>query len=915
MQRIFLGSDRPLLHLAAEYLIDRFYKNGRFDLRNVILAFQEQRAINRLEEILAKRAEEMDRAWYPPEFLTIGALPEKLYELKHPLADDLTQSFAWIHAIDQLDEENPDLLHRLIPSPPRRDDLESRLTLGRMFAKLHRELSAGTLDFIHVAELCRKLKIESETTRWEALDKLQKKYLAKLDSLEIWDVQSARLFALERSEEFESKQTQFLNDDTQILLVGVVDMNLAQKELLRHFGNFITSLVFAPEDWENRFDDLGCLIPHAWQDVIIKLNEKQLHIVESASDQAEVVLRCLTDLKGQFAPSEIIVGVPDKQVIPFIERQFEQAKLTTRIVAGKSIRQTSVYRFLEALLPFLESPTFAHFASLVRHPDVETFLQKEFPQPVNLIGELDKHHTDFLPVGLETLEKSETLKAVRQHLQMLIEPHSLDCGTNCLRQIFPKHRRDEAYHKIIDALSDIQEIPKELLPQPLSFVDTVRLVLTQVSKEMIPMPHEPKAVELVGWLDLAMDDAEVVIVTGMNDGVVPAFQTSDMFLPDTMRQRLSKERRLSIDDNNRRYARDAYALSCLLATRQCDPLRIQLIGSRRSVEGDPMLPSRLFFAEDDETVTKRVKHFFAERPESIPRVALPRLGNGTEITFPSPAIPDNAGKQIERMRVTEFKEYKACPYRYYLKCRYGLATLNDADDEIDARTFGSMIHKVLEWFGNEETLKKSTSAEKIRDFLVTNFRELLRKHYGVQPRAVIPIQAERAIKRLEAFADWQAHRAATHEILATELKFSEDRFTLDVDGKVMILRGTIDRIDWDKGKKELVILDYKTGNNDDPKQHIQKGEWVDFQLPLYYHLLGQHAEYAERLRHGFQLGYIVLPAESSKTGERLAEWDSSVESAIEEAREIVRCIWNNEFDKTDPPPRYSGAFAAICNDF
>jgi len=784
-----------------------------------------------------------------------------------------------------------------------------------MFAKLHRELAAGTLDFIHVAELCRKLKIESETTRWEALDKLQKKYLAKLDTLRIWDVQSARLFALERPEEFEPKQTQFQNDGTQIMLVGVVDMNLAQKELLRHFGNFVTSLVFAPEDWNNRFDDLGCLIPHVWQEATIELDEKQVHIVESASEQAEAVLQCLTELKGQFAPPEIIVGVPDKQVIPFIERQFEQVKLKTRIVAGKSIRQTPVYRFLEVLLPFLESPTFAHFATLVRHPDVETFLQEKLPQPVNLIEELDNFHSDYLPVGSEMLERSETLKTAWQHLQMLTEPQSLDCGTNCLRQIFPKHHRDEAYHKILDTLSQIKEIPKELLPQPLSLADTVRLVLTQVGRENIPMPHEPKAVELVGWLDLAMDDAEVVIVTGMNDGVVPAFQTSDMFLPDTMRQQLSKERRLSIEDNSRRYARDAYALSCLLATRQYDPLRIQLIGSRRSVEGDPMLPSRLFFAADDETVTKRVKHFFDEHRKSMPEVKVPRIGHGAEITFPLPAIPENAGKQIKKMSVTEFKEYKACPYRYYLKYQYGLKTLNDADDELDAKNFGNGIHKVLDWFGKEEKLKKSTSAERIRDFLVSNFRELIRKQYGDQPRAVIPIQTERAIKRLEAFADWQANWAGTHEILETELKFIEDRFTLDVDGKVMILRGTIDRIDWDKKTKELVILDYKTGNKDDPKQHIQKGEWVDFQLPLYYHLLGQHAEYAERLRRGYQLGYIVLPSNSAKTGERLAEWEQPVSTAIEDARKIVRCIWNNEFDKTDPPPKYSEALAAICNDF
>ena len=929
MERIFLGNDQPLLRLTADYLIRRFSKQNRLDLRNIILTFQEQRAINRLEEILAEKAEKMDPAWYPPEFLTIGTLPEKFYEHKKDPADELTRHFAWLVAIDQLDDENPDLLRWLIPSPPSRDDLEARLALGRMFAKLHREIAADTLDFTRVAQLCRDLK--SESARWETLDILQKKYLAKLDSLDIWDTQSARLYALEHPEEFESKYVQFQKDNTQILLVGVVDMNIQQKDLLRHFGEFVTPLVFAPEDWKDRFDDLGCLLSHTWQDIHIKLNDKQIHIVESTSDQAEEVLRCLTGLNGKYAPPEIIVGVPDKQVIPFIEQRLEQANIKTRITAGTPIRQTPVYRFLETLLPFLESPTFARFAALVRHPDVELYLRNKLPVPGNMIAALDKCHTEFLPLGLEAAERIESLGTVRQHLQVLLDSQSLH---TVLQEVFAERSRDEAYYQILDTLLQIQESQERGGVNPpvsfsqhvqnrgthasrscvplLSFVDTVRLVLIQTGSETIPMPHEPKAVELVGWLDLAMDDAEVVIVTGMNDGCVPAVQTSDMFLPDRLR------RRLAIEDNTRRFARDAYALSCLLATRQYDPQRIQLIGSRRSVEGDPMLPSRLFFAADDETVTKRVRHFFAEHRETLPRIKFAGQKDIPLVVFDSPKIPEQAGQEITVMNVTEFAKYKRCPYRYYLECRVKpkLQTLNDENTELDAGKFGTLIHDVLELFGKTKELKDSTSAENIREFLVQMLQEKVRQQYGEQPRSVVAIQAERAIKRLEAFADWQAHWALEHEILDTELQFDGDRFLLDVDGKTMGLRGRIDRIDWHKTTNELIIWDYKTKNLADPKQHLRNGEWIDFQLPLYYHLLSQHAEYSGFLRKDFQLGYILLPPKAAQTGDKFANWDRNrVLSAIDEARQIVRRIWNNEFDKAIPPPQYSEAFAAICNDF
>ncbi|MCL2004813.1 MAG: PD-(D/E)XK nuclease family protein [Planctomycetaceae bacterium] len=889
MQRTFLGNDQPLLHLTANYLIKRYHQKGQLNLQNMILVLQEQQAISRLEEILAEKAETLDPAWYPPEFLTIGALPERLYELKKPLADDLTQCFAWLAAIDRLDSDNPDLLYRLIPSPPRQDDLEARAALGRMFAKLHRELAADTLDFIHVAELCRKLNIESESNRWHALAKLQEKYHATLDSLGIWDAQSARLFALEHPEEFEIKHAQFQNAGTEILLVGVADMNLAQKEMLRHFQDIITPLVFAPESWANRFDDFGCLIPHVWQDVRIEISDEQIHIVESANEQAEQVLRCLTRLQGKYAPPEIIIGVPDKQVIPFIERQLEQADVKTRLVAGKSIRQTSVYRFLETLLAYIETPSFAHYATLVRHPDVETS---------TLISELDRYHTDRLPVDwqVENTPFCELLDT--QDLAVILD------------KIISEQNKDDAYQKILEALSQIEEIPAKLLPD-LSLADTIRLVLTQVGSTAIPIPHEPKAIELVGWLHLAMDDAEIIIVSGMNDGIVPAFQSSDMFLPDTMR------RNLALEDNSRRYARDAYALSCLLATRQDDPKRVQLIGSRRSVEGDPMLPSRLFFADEDEIVAKRVKRFFAERREVLPKIQFPAESRST-VVFAPPQIPKNAGRAIREMSVTDFAKYKRCPYRFYLECcvKPKLRTLHDADTELPAGAFGSMIHDVLELFGKTGGIKTSTSAGQIRDFLVRAIRELVRQRYGEPSRPVIAIQAERAIKRLEAFADWQASWAAEYEILATELQFEGERFSLDVKDDAMRLRGRIDRIDRHKKTGELIVWDYKTGKILDPRQHIKGNDWVDFQLPLYYHLLGQHREYAGDLRRGFRLGYIVLPSDVTKTGSALANWDGvMLHTALDEARRIVASIWNNEFDMTTPPPRNCEAFAAICGDF
>ena len=89
-------------------------------------------------------------------------------------------------------------------------------------------------------------------------------------------------------------------------------------------------------------------------------------------------------------------------------------------------------------------------------------------------------------------------------------------------------------------------------------------------------------IELLGWLELPLDRAPALVATSFNEGCVPTSVNSDLFLPNALRQQLG------LLDNRRRYARDAYALSVLLASRQeltldCRPA----VGGRRSADSQP----------------------------------------------------------------------------------------------------------------------------------------------------------------------------------------------------------------------------------------------------------------------------------------------------------------------------------------
>lgn len=86
-----------------------------------------------------------------------------------------------------------------------------------------------------------------------ALAEVQQAYLRLLDSLDLWDLQTARLFAVEQRECHTQRRD--------VILLGMVDMSCAVRQMLDQLGDRVTALIFADDDCSARFDELGCLRP------------------------------------------------------------------------------------------------------------------------------------------------------------------------------------------------------------------------------------------------------------------------------------------------------------------------------------------------------------------------------------------------------------------------------------------------------------------------------------------------------------------------------------------------------------------------------------------------------------------------------------------------------------------------------
>ena len=480
----------------------------------------------------------------------------------------------------------------------------------------------------------RELDGFDESDRWRVLAKIQAKYLAVLDELDLWDVQTARAFAVEHAE---------CQIDTECVLIGVVELNSVQRDLIDQVADRMTAMVFAPDRLADRFDKYGCLIPGAWQNELCALAPEQIEVVERAGDQADAVVRALAELNGRYSADEITIGVPDDRIVPYIEQRLAECELPARYGAGRPIAESSPCQLLSALADHLDQRDFTTFACLLRHPAIGRWLAQRGIKE-DCLTALDEYYSEHLPPRPATAWLDSpwrvSLRNVHQSIEQLIEPlagpqRKLNDWNDSVQAVLVEvygirelDRQVDADRNLLEACEKIQEVLFEIsqinsrIALEISGSGALRIILGELGDEAIPPRAHESAIELLGWLELPLDDAPVLAVTGFNEGVVPATLNADQFLPNRLRQSLG------LEDDNRRYARDLFFLNHLAASRKA----LRIIAGRRAVDGQPLVPSRLLLACGDEQLVCRVGCWFAPANECSPHIEL--LGR----LQPSPAV-------------------------------------------------------------------------------------------------------------------------------------------------------------------------------------------------------------------------------------------------------------------------------------
>lgn len=884
--RHFLGHATPLLPRAADWLWQAL--RAQPQMRWVVVV-PTARAGRRLRELLAEAAG--GALADPPRVVVASALLDALDPLPGPPPSAEERRAALALALMDLPAPARALLSRSLAGEA--SPGAAWAVAGRLLATLQ-TLWAGGASAQALAE---------ETDRHRALAQLEAAYAGRLPA----DPDLRRLA---------QPGAAAPAADLRVALVGCLDLHAVAAQGLRRLaecGLGVHVLSPAEADEAHAFDDLGCVDAAAWTASPLPLAADELVAVEGVGRTHEAVLRLL-EKASPLAPEDAVLVLGDEAEGPLLAARLAPFRFPVRLASGDALATAAPGALALALLALWREGDHAALRQVATRVDGvdEAALLDEARRHVlsdlRTMPQAAQVSHAFLARlgGLPDAHGSAPMDAWCQRLLALLAPAFPGLHA-------PTSPAGQALAALGARLSALRSLP---LP-PLSASEAAAILADDLGGARLPDLRSGAGFgEAVGLLEALLDEAPVMAVCSVVEGIVPEFRAGDPFLPGALRRRLG----LPTEESLR--ARDKALLTLALRPRRARAVVVP----RHGAQGDPLQPAQLLLEGlDDQALVGRALHLFGEARDQagsgfaahapVGEAPAPRA-EGDDLFLPvlPPRLPDAdwrrhcAGKGVS---VTALRAMLACPARFALKQAQHWEATDPPPVELEGDAFGDLLHEVLKDFNLESIARPAwrPAPDPLAAWLGERLNQRARAQFGDQPGLAIVLQLERARQRLERFAAQQAQWWRDGwRIEAAERKLEVME---DLPAGSIRLHGRVDRMDR-HDTLGLRIIDFKTGDEaKTPRQtHLRKKEWVDLQLPLYVRLAWSAG--AAQAGDRVEAGYLLLDA----GGAGWVEADFTPEEeehAVAVAMDLLERILRQQFPVGEVPDFDDGLGTLLCD--
>lgn len=699
--------------------------------------------------------------------------------------------------------------------------------------------------------------------------------------------------------------------------------------------------------------------PFQWIENGLLDRERRIRLTGAASDigQVKACGEILRSWKAEGIPEEemAVVLMDEKLLLPLLNSIPEEIG-ELNITMGLPLKNTPLCGLADALVSMherSESRTasgyggnyyFRDLLAVLQHPhilhaaSVRNQQTRQALETVNL--ELRKGNRIFLDPRRPFPVIPATENGLLDFLKPILQPATAPAGLlaafealiNELRATFSSdNARDRAGLEILVVFSGIVDRLQGLMADRTVVAD-IR-TLAQLFRQMtgaavIPFYGEPlRGVQIMGTLETRTLDFRHVIMLSVNEDILPSGRSSASLIPFDLRIDFG------LPTFRRKNAVYAYHFYRLL--QRAETAAILYATEPTELGGGE--PSRF------------LKQILAEFPSSAARTVFEE-----QIL----AVPSTHGRIAQRIRIVKtpvilekisaraaagfspssLNRYRRCPLLFYLMEVAGLREQDEAEETIDARTFGNAVHKTLETLYaplEGRPLRQDDTGRMLRELenmLTLAFREEYSSSDLAFGKNLLWVSMARMILEKYLRSEEESLRnpesgQPQREVYGVEMEFAKE-VTVRAAGQELPvrIRGKADRIDR-IGAKRWRIVDYKTGAVKPAALKI--GDWNDlaggmenqvaFQLLAYAFLLsdtaGPHAEIESGvvLLKKTGLGFLPVTVPGGK-GEVLGREELAAFKSI--LAQLVGEILDPEFPFEQTPDEENCdrcPFLEICN--
>lgn len=544
--------------------------------------------------------------------------------------------------------------------------------------------------------------------------------------------------------------------------------------------------------------------------------------IDCAHEQEEAAV-IATIMRGQLESDgkTAMLVTPDRNLGRRVAQALQRWGIGVDDSAGTPLHKTESATFLRALLAYSAAPTLTSFLALMKHPMAAMSLSmpecrqriraielaarrniKEKPRTLERLIATEPEHAPWLQSIADLLEPLVALRS-RSHVALdeclaLFTSSAEALASTDSKPGTQRLWRGEAGMALAEWLAELLEQATTLAPIA-SFELEETLLGLMADVVVRPRYGEHPRLFILGPLEARLQQADLLILGGLNEGTWPAIPEPDPWLSRDMR------RQLGLKTPEERLGQEAHDFYTLAAAP-----RVLLTRALRQ-GGTPTVPAR--WLSRLETIVNQVLNSEATDWLALAR-ALEQPVRVSPVSPPAPCPPVEA--RPRELWVTEVEKLLEDPYAIYAKKVLKLHPLEPIEPDIGAAERGTFYHAVLQQFRRDYPQGIPDNLQAILHRIGAH--EL--KRLGLEGQRTL--WWPRFVEVCKWFEDEERKQLSRARPLAQEREGTISR----LDG--FKLKAKADRIDL-MSDGTLAIIDYKTGTLP-AKKKIARG--LSVQLPL-----------------------------------------------------------------------------------